>query len=274
MEVTPVDILPQARDSAIVPHASDVILSCPSNKVCSVAEGAITGASFSAMRTMDSATARVAGDGGEGSSLPPPYGGAAGEPHLEKMHHTTTSHQQKDADSNEATSSACISTQHPSLNEGLAPNSEHVHASRQKLRKNSHKDSDYSTYIDDVAMIVGGTAEHIQDLLVSATLKFQVETIGKRKRKLSVKSTIVANDLKLAHRIAKELATHDITILVAASHRDVGVEFNAATKKSTKLTEAMHLKAKKRTVEITRVARMISNARSLFITGAIPQAIW
>ena len=123
-------------------------------------------------------------------------------------------------------------------------------------------------------MIVGGSAEHVQDMLVSATLKFHVEIIGKRKLRLSVKSTIVSNDLKLAHSIATELATHGITILVAASHRDVGVEFNAAKAKTTKMTKAIHLKAKKRTVKITRVANMIRKARSLFITGALPQAIW
>ena len=157
---------------------------------------------------------------------------------MQKTSSATTSHQPNDADSNKAASSTPTSTQ-PTTNEG-PPSGDHVQPNKQKIKNNPLHDLDYSTYIDDVAMIVGGSAEHIQDMLVSATLKFQVEIIGKRKLKLSVKNTIVANDLKLAHSIAKELAAHGITILVAASHRDVGIEFNAATCKSTKMTKARH----------------------------------
>ena len=116
-------------------------------------------------------------------------------------------------------------------------------------------DLNYSTYIDDVAMIAGGEAAYVQDILVLAAIKFKAQVIDKRKLKLSVKSTVVSNDLKLAHRIAKELADHGITVLVAKSHREVGIEFNAATVKSNKMTIARHLKAKREQLRLSELQK-------------------
>jgi hypothetical protein len=195
------------------PHA--VSQSQGSNlKVWTSAEGASIGVTSSVTPAMDTSTALTAGAGGAGSSLllspnsRPLTGGLAGSPQL--LPPQTISLQPKDAEHNEAMNTTSF---HPPISHSCSPNPTNIN------------DLDYSTYIDDIAMIVGGSAQHVEEMLIRAALKFQIEIVNKRKLKLSVKSTIVANDLKLAHRIAKELALYGITILVATSHRDLGIDF-------------------------------------------------
>ena len=83
----------------------------------------------------------------------------------------------------------------------------------------------------------------------------------KRKFRLSHKSAIVANDRKVAYRVAKELANYGIYVQVCDSTRDVGVIFTAGVHREMSSSKTRLSKAKKRNARIIRVSSITRSAR-------------
>jgi hypothetical protein len=134
----------------------------------------------------------------------------------------------------------------------------------------------YKTYVDDVAnLAMGYWGPDVQESIVLASILFKEKLVVKRKFQLSPKSAVVSNDFKLAVRVAKELAQHDIAVGVsAAGHRDVGVMFTGGGTRNLTIHKQRTSKAAKRTQRIVRVASVCRFARKLFVAGAYPQATW
>ena len=64
--------------------------------------------------------------------------------------------------------------------------------------------------MDDVVSISAGAGPDVQNMIVSVALAFRKQLIVKRKFVLSPKSAVVASDIKLARRVADELASYGI----------------------------------------------------------------
>ena len=85
----------------------------------------------------------------------------------------------------------------------------------------------YRTYVGDVSNVSSGCGPDVQDEVVRRALSFNYSIVIKRKFTLSPKSAAVASDIRLANRMAKELASHGIQVQVANSTQDDGVMHTA-----------------------------------------------
>ena len=138
----------------------------------------------------------------------------------------------------------------------------------------SSKHGMYKTYADDVSNVSAGYSPDVQTAIVECALAFNTLIVVKRKFKLSSKSAILANDKKLAGRVAAELAEYGMVVQVADSTRDVSVMFTAGKYRDTSLGKKRLSKAVKRTSRVAKVATVCRAARKLFTSGSYPQATW
>ena len=84
----------------------------------------------------------------------------------------------------------------------------------------------------------------------------------------------MANDKKLAVRVAKELASLGIPVQVANATRDLGVMFTAGSHRDFSLSKVRLDKARRRNARIVNVSRATRSARKLFTSGAFSQGTW